>query len=187
MTITFGPNAVATPANAVTVGRLLVSPLLFAAIGDGPSWGVFVMWTVLCFSDGIDGWLARRMGATRSGAFLDPLADKVLVLGAMFALVRYDEFWWLPVAIIAARELAISMYRTMAARGGVTVPASKAAKAKTVVQQLAVGFMLLPPVADRTRTPGVALLWLAVVLTVWTGAQYLLTARSRAAEQLGNA
>lgn len=187
MTTTFGPNAVATPANAVSVARLLVSPLLFAAIGDGPSWGVFVIWTVLCFSDGIDGYLARRHGATRSGAFLDPLADKVLVLGAMFALVRYDLYWWLPVAIIAARELAISLYRTFAARGGVTVPASKAAKAKTFVQQLAVGFMLLPPVIERTRTPGVALLWLAVVLTVYTGAQYLFTARARAAEQLGGA
>ena len=64
-------------------------------------------------SDGIDGYIARRHGTTRSGAFLDPLADKVLVLGAMFTLVGSDVFWIVPVAIIAARELVISMYRTV--------------------------------------------------------------------------
>ena len=54
--------------------------------------------------DGLDGSLARRSGrVTRSGAFLDPLADKVLVLGAMFALVAADAMWWFPVAIIAVR------------------------------------------------------------------------------------
>ena len=109
------PNAIATWANAVTVGRILVSPLMFVVIPDYPggSWVAFVLWFVLCSSDGIDGYLARRHGATRSGAFLDPLADKVLVLGAMFTLVSRDVYWALPVLIIAAREVAISMYRVM--------------------------------------------------------------------------
>ena len=69
---------------------------------------------MLCASDGIDGFLARRHGTTRSGAFLDPLADKVLVLGAMFTLVGRGVFPIVPVAIIAAREVAISLYRTFA-------------------------------------------------------------------------
>ena len=96
------PNAIATWANAVTVGRILVSPLMFVVIPDYPggSWVAFALWFVLCSSDGIDGYLARRHGATRSGAFLDPLADKVLVLGAMFTLVSRDVYWVVPVLII---------------------------------------------------------------------------------------
>ena len=109
------PSALATWANAITVGRLLLSPLMFWVIPDHDrgSWIAFGLWFVLCASDAVDGYIARRHGATRSGAFLDPLADKVLVLGAMFTLVGEDVFWILPVAIIAVREFVISMYRTV--------------------------------------------------------------------------
>ncbi len=105
MATSFGPSALATPANGVTVGRLLAAPFLFVLIdGKEGSWLAFVLWFGLCITDGIDGYLARRHGTTRSGAFLDPLADKVLVLGAMLALVKQDVFWWLPVALIATRR-----------------------------------------------------------------------------------
>src|SRR5262245_64224087 len=116
--------------------------------GDDGSWAALALWFVLCASDGIDGWLARRQGVTRSGAFLDPLADKVLVLGAMFTLVRYDVFWIVPVLIITAREVIISVYRTVAGRHGVSVPAKQLAKDKNVCQQFAVGLALLPLTAD---------------------------------------
>ena len=70
----YGPSALATPANAVTVVRLLVSPILFSMIAhDGATWAVFALWVVLASTDGVDGWIARRHGTTRSGAFLDPL------------------------------------------------------------------------------------------------------------------
>jgi len=71
-------------------------------------------------SDGVDGYIARRRGPTALGAFLDPLADKVLVLGAMFTLVTKDVFWIVPVAIIAGREFVISVYRTFVASKGVS-------------------------------------------------------------------
>src|SRR3546814_17317673 len=91
------------------------------------------------------------MGTTRSGAFLDPLADKVLVLGAMVALVANGTFWWLPVSVIALRELGIQAFRSYWGRRGLAVPATAMAKAKTVVQEVAVGFGLLPlPVDDAT-------------------------------------
>jgi phosphatidylglycerophosphate synthase len=99
----------------------------------------------LCCTDGIDGYLARRHGAaTTVGAFLDPLADKVLILGAMIFLVNSGVFSVVPVVIIAARELAISLYRTFVGAKGVSVPASKIAKVKTLTQQLSVGFALAP-------------------------------------------
>jgi CDP-diacylglycerol--glycerol-3-phosphate 3-phosphatidyltransferase len=175
------PDAIKTWANAVTVGRVLIAPVLFAIItGPDGSWAALGLWFLLCASDGIDGWLARRHGVTRSGAFLDPLADKVLVLGAMFTLVRYDVFWVVPVLIIAAREVVISVYRTVVGRHGGSVPAKRLAKAKTVCQQFAVGFALFPPTAHASWLWN-TFLWLAVVLTVVTGAQYLRAGRRRAA------
>ena len=168
------PDALANWANAITVGRLLLSPLMFLVIPETPggSWTAFFLWFVLCVSDFIDGYLARRHGTTSSGAFLDPLADKVLVLGAMFTLVARDVFPLLPVAIIAAREFIISVYRTFASSKGVSVPASKMGKWKTFVQQLAVGFALWPWFHDDEWF-WTALLWAAVVLSVWSGARYL--------------
>ena len=114
-------TAIVTWANMVTVGRVLASPFLFALIPDDGrgSWVAFVVWVVLCSSDGFDGYLARKHGITRSGAFLDPLADKILVLGAMFTLVSRDVFWVLPVIIIAAREIIVSLYRVFVGSRGV--------------------------------------------------------------------
>ena len=177
------PSALATWANAITVGRLLLSPLMFWVIPDHDrgSWIAFGLWFVLCASDAVDGYIARRHGATRSGAFLDPLADKVLVLGAMFTLVGEDVFWILPVAIIAVREFVISMYRTVLGSKGVSVPASRMAKHKTLAQQLAVGFALLPLTAVDASWLWNGFLWLAVVLAVISGAQYLWRARAVAA------
>ena len=178
------PNAIATWANAVTVGRILVSPLMFVVIPDDKagSWIAFALWFLLCVSDGIDGYLARRHGATRSGAFLDPLADKVLVLGAMFALVSRDIYWIVPVLIIAAREVAISMYRVLVGAKGVSVPASRLAKWKTLFQQLSVGFAIAPLTSCDATWLWLWLLWISVVLTAGSGLQYLWRAQRSKAE-----
>jgi CDP-diacylglycerol--glycerol-3-phosphate 3-phosphatidyltransferase len=170
----FGPSALATPANALTIIRLLVTiPLLSMVAGDGASWVALELWIVLCLTDWIDGMIARRQGTTRSGAFLDPLADKVLVLGVAFALVAEGLVWWLPIVIIAVRELGIQAFRSWWARRGLAVPATQLAKAKTVVQQVALGFFLLPPTAEDATWLANGCLWVAVVLTVVTGAQYV--------------
>ena len=180
MTNEFGPDAVATWANLVTVGRVLISPVLFVLInGRNGSWTAVVLWFLLCASDGVDGFIARRQGVTTSGAFLDPLADKILVLGAMFTLVSEHVLWIVPVAIIAVREVAISLYRTVVGAQGVSVPAKKLGKMKTVCQQFAVGFALMPLTAIRGRTFWMTLLWIAVVLTIVSGLQYLLAARKQ--------
>ena len=123
-------------------------------------------------SDGLDGLVARRHGATRSGAFLDPLADKVLVLGALSSLAAIGEVSWWPVAVIAAREVAMSAYRSYAARRGVSVPARPTAKLKTLVQDAAVLSAFLP-LTGHHRGFVATMLWVAVALTVWTGIEYL--------------
>ncbi len=179
MTTPFGPSALVTPANGVTFARmLLTAPLIAMILGVGPSWPALVLWIGLAATDGVDGFLARRHGTTRSGAFLDPLADKVLVLGAMVALVGIDIFWWFPVFLIAAREIGIQGLRSYWGRRGRAVPASGSAKVKTVVQDVAVGLALAPPIGDERPEIAVAMLWLAVVLTLVSGAQYVLAGRA---------
>ena len=169
----FGKSALATPANAVTITRLLISPLLLVMISSGgASWPTVSFWVLLCVTDGVDGYIARRQGVTSSGAFLDPLADKVLVLGALAALVSRRDLWWLPAALIAVRELAVSIYRSRLAQRGISVPARWWAKVKTVVTEVAIGFALLPLTTDSTWFY-TSLIWVAVVLTLVTGAQYL--------------
>jgi CDP-diacylglycerol--glycerol-3-phosphate 3-phosphatidyltransferase len=175
MATTFGPSAIATPANAVTIARLALSPVLWALIlaTGGPSWVGLSLWVVLASTDGVDGWLARRMGTTRSGAFLDPLADKALVIGAMWAVVAIGGFWWLPVALMTVREVGISAFRSYWGHRGLAVPARYWAKVKTVMQSVAVGCALAPPFEDAG--PLVPLiLWIAVTLTLVTGAQYVM-------------
>jgi CDP-diacylglycerol--glycerol-3-phosphate 3-phosphatidyltransferase len=127
----FGPSALATPANALTLARLVVAPVLAGLVlVVGPAWSLALAWTVVAATDGLDGWVARRQGVTRSGAFLDPLADKVLVLGVLVALAAIGRVWWWLVVVIAAREVAMSVWRSALGVRGVSVPARRSAKAK---------------------------------------------------------
>jgi CDP-diacylglycerol---glycerol-3-phosphate 3-phosphatidyltransferase len=180
----FGPSALATPANALTVARLMATPLFVALIVvKGASWWTVAVGVLVAGSDGIDGWLARRQGATSSGAFLDPLADKAIVLGGFVTLAALGHLPWLPVALIAARELGMSAYRSWAARRGVSIPARASAKVKTWVQDLAIATCLVPPLANEHTLQLVAV-WIATALTLLTGVQYLLDGR-RALNQAG--
>lgn len=183
---TYGPTALLTPANIITVARIVATPVfVFLVVANEPSWTTFIVGFSIGMSDFVDGWLARRQGATRSGAFLDPLADKVLVLGGMSALVANQQFHWVPVAVIALRELVISVYRSRVGRLGITVPATKAAKWKTFFQLWAIGFAVMPSIVESFHWIATATLWLAVVLTFQTGCAYLIDARKVAQTQLG--
>ncbi|MEY2399024.1 MAG: CDP-diacylglycerol---glycerol-3-phosphate 3-phosphatidyltransferase, partial [Actinomycetota bacterium] len=153
---------------------LLISPILLVMIASGgASWPAVGFWFVLCVTDGVDGYIARRQGVTNSGAFLDPLADKVLVLGALAALVSRGDLWWLPATLIGVREIAVSLFRSRLAQQGVSVPARWWAKVKTVVTEVAIGFALLP-LTTNVHWWYTTLIWIAVVLTLVTGAQYFL-------------
>ena len=174
---TFGPSALVTPANAVTVARLLAAPVyVLMLVAWGASWINVVVGLVLAGSDGLDGYMARRHGTTRSGAFLDPLADKACVLGAMFTLAAQGHLPWLPVVLIAIREVGMQLYRSWVGRRGVSIPARKSAKLKTLVQDIAIGTCIIPPLAHQ-HTLQVGAIWFACALTLYTGAEYLLDGR----------
>jgi CDP-diacylglycerol--glycerol-3-phosphate 3-phosphatidyltransferase len=162
----FGPGAVATPANAVTVARLVLAiPTLVLIEAEGSSWLTVGLWVVLTSTDGLDGWLARRDGTTRSGAFLDPLADKFLVLGGFVALGARGDFPWAAVALVSVREVGVSVYRSVAGRRGLSLPARQLGKWKAFLQFVAVGLVLLPPTSDLDLLVNVAL-WAAVSLSM---------------------
>ena len=169
----FGPGALATPANFITLGRLLFAiPTLLLIERDGATWLTLGLWFFLCATDSVDGWLARRDGTTRSGAFLDPIADKVLTLGGFIALVSRGDVWWVPVAIMAAREIWISIYRLVAGKKGISLPAARLGKYKAFIQMLTVGAYVLPVTADIEWLT-VGMLWFAVALTVVSGIDIL--------------
>jgi CDP-diacylglycerol--glycerol-3-phosphate 3-phosphatidyltransferase len=170
----FGPTALLTPANGLTLGRLITAPL-FAVIvtryGPG-SWVLFICWSVLAISDGLDGRIARWHGTTRSGAFLDPLADKFLVIAALGALIDRGVIAIWPVVVIAVREIAVSVFRVVAARRGVSVPARPLAKVKTLVQDVAVAIAFVPEIVDHHVVAVRITLYLAVGLTLLSGLEY---------------
>jgi len=169
----FGQGALATPANFVTLASILVAiPTLLLIRSTGSSWTTIALWFVITSTDSLDGWLARRDGATRSGAFLDPVADKLIVIGGLAVLADRGAFAWWPVVLIALRELGISLYRTIAGRRGIVLPAQRLGKYKAFTQYCAVGFVLLPTTADAVGFQHVVL-GVALVLTLASGLQII--------------
>lgn len=187
-------SGLATPANLITLARIAASPVFFWLIlrardDGGASWAAVAVAVAFAASDAWDGRLARNTGTvTRQGAFLDPLADKVVVLGSMASLAAVGRVSWISVALIGAREVAMSGYRVYCARRGVSVPARRSAKWKVVLQGLAVIMTLLPPLVagDSPARAAVVLAawWLAVAATLVTGLLYLLDGH-RAARRSG--
>lgn len=173
----FGPGAIRTPANVITSLRLVLAiPALFLIVDMGATWLTVALWFVLSVTDGLDGWIARRDGTTRAGAFLDPLADKFLAVGGFSALAIRGDISWIPVIVIAGREVFISIYRSIEGRKGISLPARQLGKWKTFIQMLAIGFVLLPLTADL-RWLSLTAIWSAVALTVVSGIDVIVAAR----------
>jgi CDP-diacylglycerol---glycerol-3-phosphate 3-phosphatidyltransferase len=169
-------------ANIITVVRILLAPvfiwLVLADAGhDGwLRWVAAALFVVAILTDSVDGLLARdRNLVTDAGKILDPIADKVLVGGALVALSILGEVWWWVTIVILVREVGITVYRFIVIRDRV-VPADVLGKVKTWVQSVAVSAALVP----LDRFVGSWYLWAvwillgaALVLTVVSGASYL--------------
>jgi CDP-diacylglycerol--glycerol-3-phosphate 3-phosphatidyltransferase len=167
-----GRSRWALAANALTISRITMAPVLAMMIAyRNPWWVSFWFGWFLGFTDFLDGRLARRSAPTRVGAFLDPLADKAVILLAGGVLVAIGRFWWLPMALIALREFALMAYRSYWGRRGMAIPARTSAKYKTLVQGIAVAAAMCPALDGQLWVADV-LLWFAVIFTVVSGLQY---------------
>jgi CDP-diacylglycerol--glycerol-3-phosphate 3-phosphatidyltransferase len=168
--------------NSITVARIFMVPaFIVLAYGhsDGAAYGAFAVFFVASISDLIDGYLARKNGKiSKTGEFLDPLADKLLIGAALVALVATRDFPLWAAIVIAVREVGILALRTRIVSTGGRLPASRGAKAKTVVQLCMVSWWVLPW-GSRNAMHWI---WLALALgvTLYTGAEYLASARSSA-------
>ena len=132
-------------------------------------------------TDGLDGYLARRWDtSTRTGQWLDPLADKAFVAAPVIALAAQGRFPVWAAVLILVREVGISLLRAFLGTRGQSMPASWPAKVKTTVQLAAITMYILPLGAGWNGAK-LTVLVVAVVLTVATGAQYLASALSRSA------
>ncbi len=172
-----GSSGWALAANALTVARVILAPILvLLLLQQNPWWATFWVGVAAALTDFFDGRFARRSTPTTLGAFLDPLADKAIVIVGGFALVAIGRFWWLPVALITVREVGMTVYRSWLAGRDISVPARTSAKYKTLVQGLALLAAVFPPFEG---VPWVAdtLLWFAVVFTFFTAAQYAIDGR----------
>jgi len=169
--------------NLLTMSRIAVIPLLVAACYLPDPWGEWTAWALFAaagVTDYLDGHFARRYKQTSAfGRFLDPIADKLLVAITLMMLV---DFKWVstpalfPALIILAREILVSGLREFLAGLRVSVPVSRLAKWKTGIQMVAIGVLLIGD-AGPSFLPmdfiGESLLWIAAVLTIMTGYDYL--------------
>jgi cardiolipin synthase len=179
--------------NAITIMRVVLVPVFAVAFAmPGNNWRMvaFVVFCIAGLSDALDGLAARKLNAGSDfGRMLDPIADKVLVAVALMMLVaegNIEQFnlepglhsllKLVPALIILSREILVSGLREFLAGTRVTIRVTAVAKLKTTIQMIAIGAMILGPIAD-TFVPGsaylaYAALWIAAALTVYTGVVY---------------
>ncbi|WP_319544167.1 CDP-diacylglycerol--glycerol-3-phosphate 3-phosphatidyltransferase [uncultured Pseudodesulfovibrio sp.] len=172
--------------NCLTMARILAAPVIVFLLYLEMwyqfrlgSYFAFGLYFVASITDYFDGKIAREQNTiTNMGKFLDPLADKLLIGSLLIMLVKLGDGWGVPawvVIIIICRELAVTGMRAIAAEMGEVVAADKLGKAKTLAQSLAVGFLIFhyPLFGWDPRPLGQGLLYVALVLTVISGGNYL--------------
>jgi cardiolipin synthase len=171
--------------NVLTYGRIIAVPALVACLfflkGDVARWSAFTLFVLAGLTDWLDGYLARIWEQQSTlGRMLDPIADKLLV-GAVLMMLVYDKTisgWSIWAAIIILlREILVSGLREFLAELNVKIHVTQLAKWKTTMQMIALGVLLAGPAAEKIvpgiMTGGLLLLWIAALLTLWTGYDYL--------------
>jgi CDP-diacylglycerol--glycerol-3-phosphate 3-phosphatidyltransferase/cardiolipin synthase len=171
--------------NILTYGRIAAVPVLtgvlFFGTGDTSRWLAFAIFVVACLTDWLDGYLARIWEQQSTlGRMLDPIADKLLVGATLLMLVYAGTIggWSIWAAIIIlSREILVSGLREFLAELNVKVHVTQLAKWKTAAQFVALALLVAGPAAERvlpgTTNSGVVLLWIAALLTLLTGYDYL--------------
>jgi CDP-diacylglycerol--glycerol-3-phosphate 3-phosphatidyltransferase len=173
--------SVANVANVLTGVRMALVPVfllaLFAGDGHETRWRIiaFVIFAAAVITDRVDGALARSFDlVTEFGKLADPIADKALIGAALIGLSLLGDLPWWVTIVILVREIGVTILRFAVLRRGV-IPASRGGKLKTLVQALAIGLFVLP-LSGAWLTGAWVLMWAAVVLTVVTGLDYVVSA-----------
>ncbi len=178
------PHAISLP-NVLTYARIAAVPALVACLllieGDAGRWAAFWLFVAAAITDWLDGYLARRLEQQSTlGRMLDPIADKLIVGAALIMLVHdrtIDGVSMWAAIVILCREILVSGLREFLAGLKVTVHVTALAKWKTAAQMVALAVLIAGPAGDRIvpgiTAVGIGLLWLAAVLTLWTGYDYL--------------
>jgi CDP-diacylglycerol---glycerol-3-phosphate 3-phosphatidyltransferase len=167
--------------NALTVLRIFLVPVLVVVLltrtrTDGGLMLGVAIFGLAVLTDYLDGYFARRRNqVTRLGTLLDPLADKLLTASAFLSLVEMDAVPAWMVMIILGREFAVTGLRNVAAGRGYLIPASGLGKGKMVAQVVAILLLLLGRRFEILQLPGLAALWLVVVLAMVSGVDYFRT------------
>ena len=174
--------------NILTIGRIIIVPIFVISffvpgvVGDLVPFFLFIL---ASFTDLLDGFLARLYKEeSRLGELLDPIADKILVASALILLVMngiIKNYEVIAAIIILTREILISGLREFLAKSAVSVPVSNLAKFKTFIQMFSISLLLTGETGNKiinfqdynAQTIGLILLWLAAVLTLYTGYDYL--------------
>ena len=173
---------ITTLPNLLTLSRILIIPAFIGTFYlDSPlsNWLAVALFSAAGITDFFDGYIARKRGQmSKLGQFLDPVADKLLVVAALFMLAafdRIDQITIIAAIIILCREVLVSGLREFLAEVNVGVPVTMLAKWKTVVQLVAIGFLLAGEAASGVYALdiGTAGLWIAALLTMYTGYDYL--------------
>jgi CDP-diacylglycerol--glycerol-3-phosphate 3-phosphatidyltransferase len=166
--------------NSVTILRIGIVPVLFLLLlSPGPkvSLLIAVLFILAAITDLLDGYIARKYGiVTLLGKFLDPLADKLIVNTAMILMIPIGRIPAWIVALIIMRDLAVDVLRSFASSEGFVIPASRLGKQKTLCQVIAVSALLIhyPFLGLNAHAVGIIVLYLALVLTLWSGGDYFL-------------
>lgn len=180
--------------NILTYGRIAAVPALVACLflleGDFARWSALAVFVIASITDWLDGYLARIWDQQSAlGRMLDPIADKLLVGAALIMLVHDKSIDGWPIwaaVIIMSREILVSGLREFLAELNVKVHVTQLAKWKTTAQMVAIGFLIAGPAGDKimpgTSWIGMTLLWLAAILTLFTGYDYLKAAIRHAIE-----
>lgn len=176
------PASMGNVANIITVVRILLAPVfVWLMMLDGGELGLWRwiaggLFILSITTDSVDGFLARsRNLVTDFGKLVDPIADKILVGAALVTLSILGELWWWVTIVILVREFGITIFRFVMLRDHV-IPAGALGKIKTVVQAIAVSFMLVPlwtVLGDWVLWVNASLIGIALALTVLSGVQYL--------------
>lgn len=167
--------------NLLTLSRIVIIPFLvisFYCEDNVWRWFGCALFTLACVTDFFDGYLARRKQLQSNfGKFLDPIADKLLIVTVLFMLVAkgyVDGIHTIAALIILCREILVSGLREFLSGAQQDLPVTQLAKWKTTIQMVSLGILILgPAIFDWINIIGIILLWAATYLTVFTGYSYL--------------